>query len=84
MDRLTTAARNLAFYADELLPQVEISLTLARESYLAGRTTLLGIVEVQRQVLEARRGHVTLRLEAAIAASELARSVGAPLAPDRP
>lgn len=78
-DRVSTSARNLAFYGEELLPQAERSLDLARQSYAAGRTTLLALIETQRQVLEARRGYVTLRLEAAMSATELERDVGAPL-----
>lgn len=78
-DRVSTSSRNLAFYSEELLPQAERSLALARESYAAGQTPLLALVEVQRQLLDARRGHVTLRLEAASASSDLERVVGAPL-----
>ena len=83
-DRLNSAAGNLAFYGDELLPHVERSLALAQDSYAAGRTTLLALLEVQRQLLDARRGHVTLRLEAAVASSELGRVVGKPLPELRP
>lgn len=83
-DRANSATRNLAFYGEELLPQVERSLALARESYAAGRTTLFALLEVQRQLLDARRGHVTLRLEAATSSSELERVVGAPLVQLRP
>ena len=79
-DRVIMASRNLTFYGEELLPQAQRSLELAREAYAAGGTTLLALVEVQRQLLEARRGHVTLRLEAATSASDLERVVGAPLA----
>ena len=79
-DRVIMASRNLVFYGEELLPQAQRSLELAREAYAAGRTPLLALVEVQRQLLEARRGHVTLRLEAATSASDLERVVGAPLA----
>ena len=78
-DRVITSSKNLAFYNEEFLPQAERSLALARESYAAGRTTLLALVEVQRQLLNARRGHVTLRLEAATSSSELERVVGDPL-----
>ena len=78
-DRMNSAAKNLVFYDEELLPQIERSLELARESFAAGRTTLLSLVEVQRQLLEARRGHVALRLEAATSSSDLERVVGAPL-----
>lgn len=83
-DRVSASSRNLAFYSEELLPQAERSLALARESYAAGRTTLLALVEVQRQLLDARRGHVTLRLEAAASSSELERVVGTPLPGLRP
>jgi outer membrane protein, heavy metal efflux system len=79
VDRVLTAARSLDFYRSELLPQAELSLDLARQSYSAGRATLLALIEVQRQVLEARRGHVALRLEAALSASELERVLGVPL-----
>jgi cobalt-zinc-cadmium efflux system outer membrane protein len=78
-DRLNTASRNLAFYRAEVLPQAELSLALASESHAAGRTSLLTLLEVQRQLLEARRGQVVLRLEAAAALAELERAVGAPL-----
>jgi len=76
-DRVNAAARNLVFYDEALLPQAERSVELARESYTAGRTTLLAVLEVQRQLLDARRGHVSLRLEAARSASDLERAVGA-------
>ena len=83
-DRVNTASRSLEFYEEELLPQAERSLALARESYAAGRSTLLALVEVQRQLLEARRGHVALRLEAASSSSDLERVLGAPVQGLRP
>lgn len=78
LDRVLSAAQNQLFYQDELLPQAERSLTLARASHAAGRITLLALIEVQRQLLDARRSHITLRLEAANAATELERVVGVP------
>ncbi len=78
-DRVNSASRSLVFYNEDLLPQAERSLELARESFGSGRTTLLALIEVQRQLLEARRGHVTLRLEAATSVSDLERVVGAPV-----
>ena len=78
-DRVNSASRSLVFYNEDLLPQAERSLELARESFASGRTTLLALVAVQRQLLEARRGHVTLRLEAATSSSDLERVVGAPM-----
>jgi len=78
-DRVNTAASNLAFYERELLPQMERSLALARESYAAGQSTLLALIEVERQLLEARRAHIDLRLEAASSLSDMERVVGAPV-----
>jgi cobalt-zinc-cadmium efflux system outer membrane protein len=78
-DRVNSVSRSLMFYDEDLLPQAERSLDLARDSFASGRTTLLALVEVQRQLLEARRGHVTLRLEAATSSSDLERVVGAPV-----
>ncbi|MFT5290358.1 MAG: cobalt-zinc-cadmium efflux system outer membrane protein [Candidatus Paceibacteria bacterium] len=76
VDRLASASKALEFYADELLPQTQNSLALARASYAAGRSTLATLMEVQRQLLEARRAHVLLQLEAATAQSELGRVLG--------
>jgi CzcA family heavy metal efflux pump len=80
VDRVNAASQNLVFFEQQLLPQAELSLELARQSYAAGRSKLLALIEVQRQLLEARRGHVALRLEAAASASELERVVGSVLA----
>ena len=84
VDRANTAWRSLAFYESELLPSAERSLALARESYAAGRSSLLALIAVQRQLLEARRGHVALRLEASSSSSDLERVVGVPLEGRRP
>ncbi len=72
-------AQQLAFYREELLPNGEHSLALANESYAAGRQTLPALLEVQRQLLSARKNFVLKRLSAAMAASELELAVGAPL-----
>lgn len=78
-DRAITASSNLAFYSEELLPQAQRSLGLAQDSYAAGQTPLLALIEVQRQLVEARRGHVALRLEASTSSADLERVVGAVL-----
>jgi cobalt-zinc-cadmium efflux system outer membrane protein len=78
-ERVDAAASNLEFHDQELLPQAARSVVMARESYAAGRTTLVTLIEVQRRLLEARRSHVILRLEAASSASELQQRVGVPL-----
>jgi cobalt-zinc-cadmium efflux system outer membrane protein len=79
VDRVNTASKSLAFFNEDLLPQAQRSLELAEDSFAAGRITLTALVEVQRQLLDARRGHVTLRLEAATSRSDLERVVGAPI-----
>jgi cobalt-zinc-cadmium efflux system outer membrane protein len=78
-DRLNSARSNLEFYRGSFLPQAQRSLDLAEESYSAGRASILALVEMQRQVLDARRSHVALRLEAAASAADLERALGAPL-----
>lgn len=80
LDRVQTSARDLEFYKQEVLPQAELSLRLATESYSAGRISLQALVEVQRQLLQVRRGHVTLRLESANSFAALELAVGLPLA----
>lgn len=79
-DRVDSALSDLEFYREAVLPQTQRSLDLAEESYSAGRTSILALVEMQRQLLDARRSHVTLQLEAAASAAELERALGAPLA----
>jgi cobalt-zinc-cadmium efflux system outer membrane protein len=75
--RVNSASNALTFYTETLLPHSESALELANGSFAGGRTTLLALIEVQRQSLEARRAHVSLRLEAVAALSELDRLVGA-------
>lgn len=74
--RVNSANRSLEFYAETLLPHAVASLELTHHSLENGHSTVLTLLEVQRQLLEARRAHVTLQLEAAVATSELKRLVG--------
>ena len=78
--RVVAASDNLAFYENEFLPRAERSLKLARESYNAGRSNIQTLVEIQRQLLDARREHVSLRYEAAASVSDLELLVGVPFA----
>lgn len=80
LDRVQSSAQDLAFYHERVLPQAKHSLELASESYSAGRIDLTALVEVQRQLLEVRRGLVTLRLESATSFAALELAVGSPLA----
>jgi cobalt-zinc-cadmium efflux system outer membrane protein len=52
-------AQDLArLYRDELLPLEEANLGLARESFAAGKTGFLSVLEAQRRYLRARREYV--------------------------
>jgi cobalt-zinc-cadmium efflux system outer membrane protein len=79
VDRAASAARAARFVADELLPQAERGLQLARTSYDLGDTTLLALLESQRAALQARSTRVEALLEAARARVEIERAAGASL-----
>ncbi|MFT5284640.1 MAG: cobalt-zinc-cadmium efflux system outer membrane protein [Planctomycetota bacterium] len=78
-DRVNSASINLELYNQGLLPQSQLALDLAQESFEAGHIILLELIAAQRQSLDARKSLVTLKLEAATSASDLERVVGAPL-----
>ncbi len=76
--RVRAAVDALAIYRDEVLTRAEETLEQARSSYRLGKTTILPVIEAQRQVLDARQNHVR-RLELAAAAlSDVERATGAP------
>lgn len=78
-DRALTASTNVAFYREELLPQAQENLTFAGDSYAAGQTSVIALLEAQRTFLEARTGFIEVRREAVSALAELERAVGVPL-----
>jgi len=78
-DRAATAQRNLTFYRDELLPQVQQNLDFATASFQAGQSPILALLEAQRALLDARRGYLDVWSAAAIATADLEQTVGAPL-----
>ncbi len=76
--RLAAAFDTIAIYRDEVLSLAEETLEQTRSSYQAGKTTILPVIEAQRQVLDARRDYA-LRLEqAATALSDVERATGTP------
>ncbi|MBI4582371.1 MAG: TolC family protein [Planctomycetes bacterium] len=79
VERANTASRNVAFYRDELLPQAQRNLDIATSAFNAGGTSILAVLEAQRSFLEARRGLLTARAEAASAWADLELAVGVPL-----
>lgn len=79
-ERARTAADNAGFLQRDYLPLQEQSLTLAREAYRSGRTTLLAVLDAQRSLLAARVGYLDALLNAALATLELERAAGQPAA----
>lgn len=77
--RAQTAWSNARFYEEELLPLEQDSLILARESYQAGRSNLLAVLDAQRTLLASRLGHVRAVEAAMLATVELERVAGCPL-----
>ncbi len=66
-------------YQSELLPLREASLDLARESFAAGKTGFLSVLEAQNRLLQTRREYVN-RLEAvALSIPALEAACGRPL-----
>lgn len=78
-DQAQTAFGNAAYYRQEIVPQAERNLKFSRDSYSAGQTSILTLLEAQRLLLESRRGHIAARLELATAISELEQRVGEPM-----
>ncbi len=78
-DRARTAVRNAIYYHDELVPQAELNLEFATASYSSGQSDILTLIEAQRLLLQAQRGYIDVRLEAATAMSDLEQAVGVPL-----
>ena len=75
-DRTETAAGNVVFYRDEIVPQAERNLTFARDSYNAGQTSILALLEAQRLLLAAKQNYIEVRLEAASAVADMEAAIG--------
>lgn len=78
LDRSETAWRLVRLYRDQSLPLAESNVTLSREAYRAGRTSLLGVLEAQRFLLTTRRRYVEAWMEAAATMPALDRAVARP------
>ncbi len=76
--RMRAAFDTLAIYRDEVLARAEETLEQARESYQVGKTTILPVIESQRQVLGARQNYVRRLEQAAAALSDVERATGTP------
>jgi cobalt-zinc-cadmium efflux system outer membrane protein len=76
--RLRVAVDVLSIYRDEVLGRSEETLEQARSSYQLGKTTILPVIEAQRQLLDARQNHVRRLEQAAAALSDVERATGTP------
>jgi cobalt-zinc-cadmium efflux system outer membrane protein len=66
------------FIRDDLLPLRENGLTLAREAYRVGATTVLTVLDAQRRLLEARAEYVQIQAAAGLARIDIERIAGQP------
>jgi len=75
-DRVQASREAAVLYTDGILPHAEATRALAREGYEAGETTLVAVIQAQREVLEARRALARRLEEAALALADLERATG--------
>lgn len=77
--QVDTARRRVATFRQQLLP-VAIELeALSQESYQAGRTSVLGVLDSQRNLRDISRDAVQAELDLQLALAELEELLGSPL-----
>lgn len=76
--RAQASRDTVRMYAEQILVRSQETLELARESYRVGKTTILPVLESQRNLLAARADHVQRLRHAATALSDLERATGVP------
>jgi len=79
IEQAQTASRIANFYRDQSIPLSARNLELSRESYRAGRSSLLEVLEVQRFLLDTRSKYVDASQSAAVRIAELERTIGLPI-----
>ena len=79
LDQTETAAASAVFYRDEIIPQADRNLEFATASYQAGQASILALLEAQRLLVEAKRGHIQAWLDAATARAALSQTLGVPI-----
>lgn len=78
-ERYTMAQETARLYQKELLPLQQASLELARESFAAGKTGFLSVLEAQNRLLATRRDYVSRLESVAQSIPELEAACGRPL-----
>lgn len=66
-------------YADNVVPLASEAYAATRSAYQSGTATYADLIDVQRALVAARREHLRLRRDLALAVVELTRAAGAPL-----
>lgn len=78
-ERYVMALDTARLYRTELLPLRETSLDLARESFAAGKTGFLSVLEAQDRLLASRREYVDRLESVALSIPDLEGACGRPL-----
>jgi len=76
--RLKTAAENARLFREEIIPLRERVSTLGEDTYRAGRTTFLAVVQAQQTLQDARAGLIGALEAYAAALVEVERVAGCP------
>lgn len=80
VDAAQTARKIADYFHEKMLPQAQSNLDLSRQSYQAGRASLIVLLDAQRILLTTRRDAVVADRESAITRAELERLTARPLA----
>ncbi|MBI5762589.1 MAG: TolC family protein [Planctomycetes bacterium] len=79
VDAAQTARKIAEYYHEKMLPQAQSNLDLSRQTYQAGRASLIVLLDAQRILLATRRDAVVADRESAITRAELERLTARPL-----
>jgi cobalt-zinc-cadmium efflux system outer membrane protein len=77
--RVDAARRQVDTFRDRLIPVATDLETLSEESYRAGRTSVLGVLDAQRSLRDVSRDAVQAALDLQMALAELEELLGTPL-----
>jgi len=76
------AFEQLRFFREAILPEVERSLEVVRESYRAGREDVTILLQIQEDVIMTRLNALAFLRDLHVYRAELERQVGGRLTPD--
>ena len=77
--RLDAARQQVSFYETKLLPDAERVRQLANESYRAGQTSLLAVIDAGRNAREVRQGYLQALFDYQSALADLEQAAGVKL-----